>query len=391
MRFLIEKNILSKIDDESTIKLLQKLIQIKSQNPPGEEITLAMWVADFLKKSGLDVELLPFDGKRANVLARIKGSGKRKGLIFSAHFDTVPAGKIPWEFDPFLGTISKNRIYGRGAADMKGGMAAMLKAAEVLSKSGIELKGDLILALTSGETSNCIGAKKLIEQRKLNDICAMLVSEPTGLNVYIAEKGALWVRAKAFGKIAHGSMPQYGENAILTMVEFLNKLAKLNFKTKTHPLLGKPTLTIGTINGGVAINVIPDMCEAEIDIRLLPKQSQNEVLATIKKLGGRQIQIEVIDFKKPVETDINDPFVKIAVNSVASIIGKRHKPHGVSYFTDGTIIANSLNIPMVIIGPAETAMTHQINEYVEIPKLIDAAKIFCLIALRTLTCSCSKL
>ena len=329
--------------------------------------------------------MLPFDEKRANVVARIKGSGEKNGLIFSAHFDTVPAGEIPWKFDPFSGTIYDNKIYGRGAADMKGGMAAMLKAAEVLSRSGVELKGDLILALTSGETSNCIGAKKLIEQGKISDAGAMLVSEPTGLNLYVAEKGALWVRARAFGKTAHGSMPQHGKNAIITMSEFLTKLKKIDFKAKPHPLLGKPTLAVGTINGGVAINVIPDMCEAEIDIRLLPGQDQSEVLSKLERLGGRRIQLEVIDFKKPVETDPKDPFVKIAVDSVTSIVGKRPRPQGVSYFTDGNIIANSLNIPMVIIGPADTTMTHQPNEYVEIPKLIDAAKIFCLIALRTLS------
>jgi len=383
--FMTEKDIVAKIDEESTVKLLQKLIQTVSTNPPGEEITLATWVADFLEKSGLDVELLPFDGKRANVVARIKSLGEKNGLIFSAHFDTAPVGKISWKFDPFSGTIYDNKIYGRGAADMKGGMAAMLKAAEVLSKSGIVLKGDLILALTSGETSNCIGAKKLIEQGKISDAGAMLVSEPTGLNVYIAEKGAFWVRAKAFGKTAHTSMPQYGKNAIITMAEFLTKLKKIDFKTKPHPFLGKPTLAVGTINGGVAINLIPDMCEAEIDIRLLPEQDPNEILSKLKRLGGRNIELEVIDFKKPVETDPEDPFVKVAADSVANIIGKRPKPGGVSYFTDGTIIANSLNIPMVIIGPADTAMTHQPNEYVEIPKLIDAAKIFCLIALRTLS------
>lgn len=385
MSVMIENEILSKIDEESLVKLLQELIQTVSTNPPGEEITLATWVADFLKKGGLDVELLPFNEKRANVVARIKGSEEKPGLIFSAHFDTVPAGEIPWKFDPFSGVVHDNKIYGRGAADMKGGMAAMLKAAEVLSKSGVKLKGDLILALTSGETSNCIGAKKLIEQGKISNAGAMLVSEPTGLNVYIAEKGAFWVRAKALGKTAHAAMPRYGKNAIITMTEFLSKLKKFDFKARPHPLLGKPTLAVGTIHGGITINVIPDACEAEIDIRLLPGQDPNEVLSKLKQLRAGRIQFEVIDFKKPVETDPQDPFVKIAVNSVASIVGKRPRPRGVSYFTDGTIIANSLNIPMVIIGPADTAMTHQPNEYVEIPKLIDATKIFCLIALRTIS------
>jgi len=379
-----EKEILSKIDEKSTVKLLQKLIRTVTTNPPGEEIKLAKWVATFLKKSSLEVELLPFDKRRANVVARIKGSGKKPGLIFSAHFDTVPAGEIPWKFDPFAGVVHENKVYGRGAADMKGGMAAMLKATQLLSEAEVEFKGDLILALTSGETSNCIGAKKLVEGGKINDAGAILISEPTGLNVFTAEKGALWIKAKTFGKTAHGSMPQHGENAIVKMAEFLSKLENFKFGIASHPLLGSPTLSVGTIKGGVNINVIPDSCEAELDIRLLPEQDPSDVLAQLKRLSKNEVNFEIIDFKKSVETDTTSPFVDICLKSVADVIGKKPEPMGVSYFTDGAIIANRLNIPMAIIGPADAEMSHQPNECVEIPKLIDAVKIYCLIALRTL-------
>jgi succinyl-diaminopimelate desuccinylase len=378
-----EESILSKVDEESTVELLQKLIRTVTTNPPGEEITLATWVAEYLKKSGLEVEILPFEGKRANVLAKIKGKGSKPTLIFSAHFDTVSAGEIPWTFDPFSATIHDGKIYGRGAADMKGGMAAMLKAAELLSKEKLNLGGDLLLVLTSGETSNCSGAKRIIEEKRISNAGAMVVSEPTGLNVYVAEKAALWIRASTKGKTAHGAMPEHGENAILKMAKFLLDLENLQL-SGSHPLLGKATMSVNFIRGGVTINVIPDKCEVELDIRLVPGQSPEWVLEELRRIGGGGVEFSVIDFKKPVITDVGNQLVRIAVDSVGKITGKTPKPGGVAYFTDGCILANDLNIPMVIIGPADTHMTHQHDEYVEIDRLMDAVRIFILIAMRTL-------
>jgi len=375
--------IVSKVDEKSTVELLQKLIQTVTTNPPGEEIILATWVAEYLKKSGLEVELLPFEGKRANVLARIKGRGTKPALIFSAHFDTVPAGEIPWTFDPFSGTVHDRKIYGRGAADMKGGMAAMLKAAELLSKEKVNLAGDLLLVLTSGETSNCSGAKKFIEEKRIRNASAMVVSEPTGLNVYVAEKGALWIRASTKGKTAHGAMPEHGENAILKMAKFLVDLQGFHLDG-SHPLLGKSSMSVNVVRGGVMTNVIPDKCEVELDIRLLPDQKPEEVLEKLKRIGGSEMEFNVIDFKKSVVTDPSDQLVRLAVDSVAKVTGRAPKPGGVAYFTDGCILANELNIPMVIIGPADTHMTHQHNEYVEIDRLIDCVRIFVLIAMRML-------
>jgi succinyl-diaminopimelate desuccinylase len=378
-----QESVLSRVDEKSTVALLQRLIQTVTTNPPGEEIMLATWVGEYLKDSGLEVEILPFEDKRANVLARIKGTGSKPALIFSAHFDTVPAGEIPWMFDPFSATVHDRKVYGRGAADMKGGMAAMLKAAELLSKGKLNLGGDLLLVLTSGETSDCSGAKRLIQEKRISNVGAMVVSEPTGLNVYVAEKGALWIRASTKGKTAHGSMPEHGENAILKMAKFLVDLEGFGLDA-SHPLLGKASLSVNFIRGGVAINVIPDKCEVELDIRLLPDQSPEEVLEKLKRIGGSELEFSVIDFKKPVVTDTTDRFVKIAVDCVARITGKTPKPGGVAYYTDGYVLANSLNIPMVIIGPADTHMTHQHNEYVEIDRLMDAVRIFILIAMRTL-------
>ena len=263
---------LAAIDPDACVALLQTLIRTRSTNPPAHEITLATLVRDRLAAAGLVCELLPFEEHRANLIARVKGDGSAPGLIFSAHFDTVPEGELPWDHPPYAAEIHDGRIYGRGAADMKSGMAAMIAAAEAVAASGVALRGDLILAFTSGETSNCIGAKLLAESGKLRDAGAFLVSEPTGLDVGIAEKTALWLRAVASGRTAHGSQPHAGDNAIAKLVAFLARLPQFDFAVAAHPLLGHPTIQIGRIQGGVNINVTPDQAMAELDIRLLPEQ-----------------------------------------------------------------------------------------------------------------------
>ncbi len=241
---------LDSIRTDSAVQLLQTLIRTRSTNPPAEEVTLAAWVHQWLQDRGLRSELKPFDGKRANVVARVAGTGECPGLIFSAHFDTVPEGDLPWDHPPYGGDVHEGRVYGRGAADMKGGMAAMMIAAAALARAPAKLRGDVILAFTSGETSNCIGAQKLMADGMLADAGAFLVSEPTGLDVGIAEKAALWLRVTARGRTSHGSQPQAGSNAVRTLVCALARLENLRFDIAPHPLLGAPTLAIGKIHGG---------------------------------------------------------------------------------------------------------------------------------------------
>ncbi|RLB05077.1 MAG: hypothetical protein DRG83_03375 [Deltaproteobacteria bacterium] len=174
-------------------------------------------------------------------------------------------------FPPFSGTLHGGKVYGRGAADMKSGLAAMAEAATILARSGGSLSGDLILAFTYDETHGLQGARRLLEGGYLEGVGAVLVGEPSGLDVFIAEKDALWLECRVHGKTAHSSMPHLGQNAVLEMVRFLGRVKeRLDLGTERHPLLDKSSFTVSTIRGGVAINVIPDACEAELDIHLIP-------------------------------------------------------------------------------------------------------------------------
>jgi succinyl-diaminopimelate desuccinylase len=380
-----ETKLLAAVKEDSVVQLLQKVIQIESTNPPGNELDLAHWLADYFAEANVEAEVLKYEGKRANLVARLQGSGNRPALIFSAHMDTVSAGEVPWMFPPFSGTLHESKVYGRGAADMKGGLAAMAQAAVILAQSGIPLGGDLIVAFSYDETYGLQGARRLVESGYLEGAGAVLVSEPSTLDVFIAEKGALWLKCRVQGKTAHGSMPHLGQNAILEMVRFLHRVEEhLDLSTEPHPLLGESTFTVGTIQGGVAINVIPDACEAQLDIRLVPGLDHREVVRRVRELGEGRVEVEVLDWKEPVESDPNAEIVGLSLQVVEEITGQPRSPRGVSYYTDGTVIANSLQIPMVIVGPADTGMTHQPNEYVEVSRLVEAVKIYLLIATRYL-------
>ena len=380
-----EAQLLAAVEEDSVVKLLQKIIRIESTNPPGNELDLARWLAGYFAEAGIRADVLEYEGRRANLVARLKGSGTSPALVFSAHLDTVPAGEVGWMFPPFSGTLHEGRVYGRGAADMKGGLAAMAEAAVILARSGASLGGDLVIAFTYDETHGLQGARRLIEEGYLEGAGAVVVGEPSTLDVFIAEKGALWLRCRARGKTAHSSMPHLGQNSIFEMVRFLHRVEEsLDLGSGDHPLLGGCTFTVGTIRGGVAVNVIPDACEAQLDIRLIPGVDHEEVVQQVIQLGQGQVDVQIMDWKEPVESDPKAQIVQLSLETVKEISGQTRVPKGVSYYTDGTVIANSLQIPMVIIGPADTGMTHQPDEYVEVSRLVQAVQIYLLIAARYL-------
>ncbi len=380
-----EAALLAAVKEDSVVKLLQKVIQTESTNPPGNELDLARWLVDYLAQAGVKAELFEYESKRVNLVARLPGGGKGPALIFSAHMDTVPAGELPWKFPPFSGTLHEGKIYGRGAADMKSGLAAMTEAAVILARSGVSLGGDLIIAFSYDETHGLQGAKRLVESGLLDGAGAVLVSEPSTLDVFIAEKGALWLKCSAKGKTAHTSMPHLGQNAILEIVHFLQRLEEsLDLSADPHPLLNEPTFSVGTIRGGVIINMIPDSCEVQLDIRLVPGMDHQSIVQQVEALGQGRVEVEILDWKEPVESDPQDPIVGISLEAVAEVTGIPRQPKGVSYYTDGSVLANRLGIPMVIIGPADTGLTHQPNEYVEVSRLVQAVEAYLLIATRYL-------
>jgi succinyl-diaminopimelate desuccinylase len=382
---------LTPAEQDQLLALLQQLIRIPTEDPPGHEIEAASYVHDLLNASGVPAELNEFEPGRANVIGRIAGTGEKAGLVFSAHFDTMPvgAGAEAWLHAPFGGEIADGRVYGRGAGDMKGGMAAMLTVAQRIARDQIPLKGDLILALSAGESSDGLGAKQMVKDGSLQDAGALLISEPSSLNLIVAEQGALWLKAMASGTPGHTSGASNeqgtGDNAILKLVSLINQLQTFKLPATPHALLDPPSISIGTIQGGSAINLTPAYAELGLDIRYVPGQSAESILKTLGKLAGSEIHFEIVDDKLPFETPSDHPFVRLCQQSYSECVGRMPTLHGASYFTDAHVLSPAFDLPTVIVGPAELGMTGQRDEYVAIDKLMAAANLYLQIALDTLT------
>lgn len=370
----------------------QELLKIKSVNPPGDELAAAEYISGVLAKTGLEVEVVRHSPTRASALVRLRGSGKVPALLFSGHIDTVPVGAETWVHDPFSGAIADGKIWGRGSADMKGGVAALMMALKILAEARLPLKGDIILAATAGEETNSLGATAIASRKDLGPVQAILIPEPSGNELYIAEKGAFWVELTTHGKTAHGSMPDLGRNAVLMMVRLIEEFEKLDIPFKPHPLLDGFSRSVNTIAGGVKTNVVPDSCVATIDMRTVPGQDHQAILGQIERLVmdlGKMIpdfkaSAKIINDRAPIETPADNPAVGIFSEVIREVTGRSLVPKGTRYFTDGVVLVPALKAPLLICGPGAPGLAHQPNEHVEIDKLLEAVRIYTLAAMRFL-------
>lgn len=368
-----------------------EMVRRSTVNPPGDELQLARYIAAGLWKDGLESEVRVFERTRANLICRLAGTGRRPPVILCGHLDTVPIGEEPWEHDPFGGEVVEGKLYGRGAADMKGGVAAMIGAVLTLHRARVPLDGDLILALTAGEEVDSRGAQKLLEKEGLSGAQGLVIAEPTGLDVSIAEKGSLWLEVVTQGRAAHGSMPQTGKNAIVPMIEFVKRLTECDFAGEPHPLLGSGTMNVATIQGGVKTNMVPDHCSLTVDIRTVPGQNHGAIYAELSGIlhditesAEIEADITVMNNKPPVSTPPSDPFVGLFTAAAESVLGRSLTPGGSPYYTDGALLAPGLNAPMVICGPGEAACAHQANEWVSVENLVLATRIYVSAAMNAL-------
>jgi len=387
-----EKDLLGSIQEQEVVKICQELVRIKSVNPPGDERPAAEYVASTLKQVGVEVELIEHSPTRASVLARLRGSRQLPALLYNAHLDTVPIGAEKWVHEPFNAEIAEGKIWGRGAADMKSGLAALMVAMRTLAKARVPLRGDLILAATAGEESDSLGATVLAARQDLGPVQALAIPEPSYNDIYVAEKGAFWLELSTQGKTAHGSMPDLGRNAVMMMVALIGELEKMAFPYKEHAMLGGFSRSVNTIAGGVKTNVVPDYCVATVDMRTVPGQDHRAILRQVegliadleRRIPDFQASVKVVNDRLPVETSPNESAVQRFADVVAQVTGERPVPKGVRYYTDAAAFVPQLKIPMIICGPGDAKLAHQPNEYVEVTKLVQSAKIFTLAAVRLL-------
>lgn len=377
---------------ENVVSICQNILRVQTVNPPGDERALATYCHSLLSQLGLSSQLIEHSETRASVLACLKGNGSVPGVMICSHMDTVPVGAAPWKHPPFSGELVEDKIWGRGASDMKGGLAASLAAVQVLVESGYPLQGDLWIALTAGEETDFLGALEIANHREVLPLQVIILPEPSSNEVYLAQKGALWLDVEMYGKTAHGSMPDLGVNAVESMAQFVHCFKDIQFAYQPHPLLGGFTASVTRLNGGIKVNVIPDECHLSMDIRTVPGQSHAAILDEVntnlhsleEKIPGLKTEVKVIKDHPAVVTEMEDPVVGIFLDVTKEVLGEESRIKGVRYFTDSAILTPAWNVPMIICGPGHADLAHQPDEYVEISHLRQAVKIYALAVARYL-------
>ena len=369
----------------SPLELTRKLLAFDTVNPPGDERPCADWIAGILADAGYTVQRYEFDERRTSLVAdfRFSSGGSRDPICFSGHMDTVPLGEAPWSKNPFGGEQEGDRIYGRGASDMKGGLAAMITAAVNVARSSGGRSG-VKLVLTAGEENGCQGAAYLAGlESALGRAGALLVGEPTANYPVIGHKGAFWLEAVTTGATAHGSMPEQGVNAIYKAARAIAKLETFDFSIDPHPVIGAPTLNVGTISGGININSVPDRTTFGLDLRLVPGQLIEQVHRQLQELLGDEVELIRLTAAPAIATDPANEWVQEVFSIMETVLGERPVPRAVTYFTDASALSAAFGgPPTVILGPGETDMAHKTDEYCRISRIEAAARVYEAIARR---------
>jgi succinyl-diaminopimelate desuccinylase len=376
------------------VDLTIRLVQLPTENPPGNEKAAVPFLKSALSKMGFKTKTVLSPKRRWNIIAEKRWGKGGRAFIFNGHLDVVPAGDpSQWNYPPFQGKLYKGRIYGRGASDMKGGIASFLHALSMIHRSKIHLhQGTVILHLVSDEESHGHQGMGCLTQKGEIKGDAALVGEPTDLHPVIAHKGALWLRISTLGKSAHSGKPHLGVNAIEKMMKLIHQIQSIPLE-REHPLLGKPTLNVGTIQGGTKINIVPDHCEIELDRRMLPNEKKEEIVREIKEILDSlrsqdpffQYQLEEIDFAEPSEVNPEEEIVRMGVEAIREVTGEKLPLRAFSGFTDSRYYINHCHIPTLILGPGDTNQIHTRDESVEVEALVQAAQIYALIVINYLS------
>jgi acetylornithine deacetylase len=374
------------MDCESLSKLAAELVAVPSVNPLDGRVVegrgeaeIATLVQTRLADSGIQCELKEAVPERPSVLARIPGQSE-EAVWFDAHLDTVSAKGM--EFEPFEGRLENGKLYGRGAADDKGSLAAMMAALMTVARSGETPPATIIFTATADEEYRMQGMLGLLEEGMTAR--AGIVGEPTNLEVIIAHKGVARFAISTTGKAVHSSRPDAGVNAIYRMGKVLgaiNAFAKGGVGRETHPMLGKATLSVGVIRGGEFVNVVPDRCEIEVDRRLLPGEDGRKAIGEVRDYLGNALQEDL--GLKVSSPDLTVPGMSIASDHalVQAVLGAVREVTGKAPVNgmQGTTHAGQMaerGMPAIVLGPGAMGQSHTAAEELDLDQLEKAAAVY---------------
>lgn len=371
------------VDTDRLVELTSALVSVDTRNPPGHEAPIEATVRDaFSHRRPTWKSLEPAPGRLSLVAELPHPEGPDPGrptLVVNGHLDVVPVNPAAWTRDPFCPEVVDGRLYGRGTADMKGGIAAAVEALDVLDRAGRPPGCNLVFHLVADEErGGRFGTRELLRNGLIKgDAC--IVPEPTDLKLCVAERGLLQGYIHVSGRPAHGSRPREGVSAVEHAARLVLALHAADFGDPEHPLLGRPTANVGTVEGGSALNTVAESCVIGLDRRLLPgataESAEAEITRTIDAAGidGLRYRFELYTFGEASEMSPEDPWVEQVGVAVARASGARPDVIGMTFTTDARFVRNQAGIPTVVCGPGSIDQAHGDDEYVPVDRLVDAA------------------
>jgi succinyl-diaminopimelate desuccinylase len=311
----------------------------------------------------------------SNLYAVLNKGSKGPALLFGGHIDTVPLGTAPWSVPPFAAEIRGDRLYGRGAADMKSGVAAMITAA-IAAAPAIKDR-ELMVHIYGGEEHGCLGSQHAKERLAASSIGAAIIAEPTDARPLVGHKGTLWLNLRTTGVTAHASMPEKGENALEKILPVANRLLGYRLPDVRHPHLGAGTIVLSTLHAGLNSNSVPDSALLTVDIRTVPGQNSTEILKAIEALARDEAAIETAVDLEPMWTDPETPWARRVLDLCASHLGAHTGIETVEYFTDAASVRSALpEVPVIVLGPGAPSLAHKTDEWCSITQLATVGRIY---------------
>jgi len=394
---------LSLIDTDELVALTRDLVRIPSVVRPGDptatEAAVASHVEGWMRSQGFDVEVQQVAPGRPNVLGAIGEAAAGPTLLLEGHTDVVTEGDpSAWTHPPFAAELVDGKIYGRGAADMKSGLAAAMIAAAAIKRSGAPLAGRLVVGALVDEEGDMIGAKHLCATPIGRALSAAIVCEPEDNELCLEQRGVVWARVTARGRMAHGAMPEAGANPIAALAALVADAPRLQRRLRAlctrsrylKPPTVTPTVVMAPVAGVPQSNVIPATAQATLDVRLTPGPDADAVAKEIDEACRRAadacpgVSVEwtpINGFRMATKVERSEPLVRAMVSAVRRATGRAARWGGVPGSTDGTILRTQLGIPIVTCGPGHRLIPHQVDEYVGVADLVDAARIYVAAAL----------
>ncbi len=402
------KRALSLIAPDELVALTRELVRIPSVVRPGDpnanEAAVAAHVEAWMRAHGLTVELQSVAPGRPNVLGILgEPQGDGRTLLLEGHTDVVTEGDpAAWTHPPFGADLVDGKIYGRGAADMKSGLAAAMVATAAIARSEAPLAGRLIVGALVDEEGDMIGVKHLCTTPIGRSLSAAIICEPEQNELCLEQRGVVWARVTARGRMAHGAMPETGANPIRALAALVADAPRLERRLRSlcarsrylKPPTVTPTVIAAPVAGVPQSNVIPATAQATLDVRLTPGPDAAAVAKELDDACRRAadaspgVTIEwapVNGFRIATKVDRDEPLVRAMVRAVRQATGRPARWGGVPGSTDGTILRMELGIPIVTCGPGHRLIPHQVDEHVEVAELVDAARIYVAAALAYLT------